>query len=241
MLKNGWGSSETPGNESDLSILCALAIGHDWASSEDGINLSGSNEDRLGYCRQSPIMLNAVWRESQSIRRTLWILRCGGFWVSVTGDGEFSEESEGFRSSSAGRISSKSLGSSLTVCCEECCPRSASNLWVSWHRYQRLWRYTPGIALSRSVMSFIAISKTLESWNAKSRVLSWLQAVPLTGSGCRIQDVLGSQEAIGFKQQVFVSRIGPSYHDRLEGQVSQIMRFVGDVLHDLGIMHGHDY
>jgi len=117
-----------------------------------------------------------------------------------------------------------------TVCHEECCPRSASNLWVSWHRYQRLWRYTPGIALSRSVMSFIAISKTSESWNAKSGVLSWLQAVPLTGSGCRIQDVLGSQEAIGFEWRVFVSRIGPSYHDRLEGQVSQIMRFVGDIM-----------
>jgi len=27
-----------------------------------------------------------------------------------------------------------------------------------------------------------------------------------------------------------VSRIGPSYHDRLEGQVSQIMRFVGDIM-----------
>jgi hypothetical protein len=48
IFANGKGGGEIPGNE--VSGLASAAIGQDVASSEDLINLSGSNEGLLGYC-----------------------------------------------------------------------------------------------------------------------------------------------------------------------------------------------
>jgi hypothetical protein len=77
IFRKGKGGTETLGNE--VSGHASAAAGQDVASRVDGTNLSGSNVGRLGYCRQSPIAINAVCRESCKVKRTLWILHCGGF------------------------------------------------------------------------------------------------------------------------------------------------------------------
>jgi hypothetical protein len=61
ILGKGKGGAEIPLAGSCTRVSCApVVIGQDVASSEEGMNLSGSNDGRLGYLRQSPIAENAV-------------------------------------------------------------------------------------------------------------------------------------------------------------------------------------
>jgi hypothetical protein len=49
------------GTDPGLGVSCTLvATGEDLASSEDGTHLSGSNDGRRGYSRESPTTFNAV-------------------------------------------------------------------------------------------------------------------------------------------------------------------------------------
>lgn len=80
MLANGKGGSETPLDRTDPGVShTPVAMGDDLANSEDGTNLSGSNDGRRGYSRESPTTLNAVWRVSRSVNKIRQILLCGGF------------------------------------------------------------------------------------------------------------------------------------------------------------------
>jgi hypothetical protein len=48
------------------------------ASSDDGMNLSGSNEGRRGYKRERPNELKEVWSVSRSVKSTRFILNWAG-------------------------------------------------------------------------------------------------------------------------------------------------------------------
>lgn len=55
MLGKGCGGAGDDSGSEALSVL-----GLEVASNEEEMYLSGSNEGRLGYCQQSPIVLKAV-------------------------------------------------------------------------------------------------------------------------------------------------------------------------------------
>jgi hypothetical protein len=60
-------------------------VGDVVASSVDGMNLSGSNEGRLGYKRDRPNELKEVWSESLNVKRTRFILDwAGGLGVAAS-------------------------------------------------------------------------------------------------------------------------------------------------------------
>lgn len=54
----GYGAgSETPRDGSGPVSCTSIGVGENFASSEDGTNLSGSKDGRRGYCQESPNML----------------------------------------------------------------------------------------------------------------------------------------------------------------------------------------